>query len=601
MFNQIFQKLLLAVFTTTPLIFRKTAQRPYTQHYPQPTHKWKPSPRDKTLNRLRTNFYDILIIGGGSAGVGVALDGASRGFSVALIEQQDFSSGTSSKSSKLLHGGVRYLEKAWNQISLKQLFFVKQALNERNIVMQMIPHLSKSVEFMIPIYNRWLIPYYYLGMKLYDFMSGTNTPSSILNTTSEGNVIDTTNSTKYLNRKSTLYRFPYINPNKLIGSIIYKDGFFLDFRANVMLMMTAAFYGADVANYIELLEFEYENGQVSTAIVHDKIKNQTFSIKAKAYISTTGPFTNQTLRIANEKHRILKTSSGSHIVLDNKLGPIGCGFVDPKTDDKRVLFFVPFKDKIICGSTDNFSKPTLNPSSNKKDIRFLLNEVRKYLKKGIKITKKDILSTWNGIRPLVFDRNKKSGDLLRSHSVKQTDSGLVVLSGGKWTTFRQMAEDTIDFVIEKFNFPRKKCVTKDIKCIGANATNTNLYKEVSKRARLSEDLTEKLHEMNGDRIISIEKYFIGEPTFINKKYNLTKEEVEYQIENEFAMKPGDILLRRTGIAFFDVKEAESCVFDLMKIFSKKFGYDSKTYKKEKEEVLQELNCTGLWIHKDPKK
>lgn len=571
----IIKNIFISSFIIIPLICKLKKKKKKSIEIPT---YFKPKKRFETINRLKNHKYDILIIGGGSSGVGVALDATTRGLSVALIEKNDFGSGTSSKSSKLLHGGIRYLEKAWNQLNLKQFLFVKDALKERNIVMKMIPHLCKPINFMIPIYNRFLIPYYYIGMKLYNYLSKDY------------------KSTIFLNKLETKKEYPNIKSTKLIGSVIYKDGFFLDFRANIMLMMTASFYGADVINYVELIKFEYKNNKIINAIVYDKINKKVFNIKSKVFISTTGPFTDSIRKIAKEKNNILETSSGSHIIINKKFGPKNNGFVDPNTNDKLILFFIPYNNKIICGSTDYKSKNENLPKSQIKDIKFLLNEIRKYLKDGIKITYKDIKSTWCGIRPLIKDNNKKStSDLLRTHIIKQTKTGLIILTGGKWTNFRKIAEETINFIIKKFNFSTNKCITKEIKSIGSHKYNINLYKEISNKTGLNENLTKRLQDLYGDQLNILINYFSNGKTFISKKYNFTKEEVEYNIDYEYAMKPADILLRRTGIAFFDVKEADNCIDDLMKIFSNKFNYGKSQYNNEKKELINELNSVGLWL------
>mgnify|MGYP000185295128 CR=1 FL=1 len=377
--------------------------------------------------------YDVLVIGGGATGLGVALDAVSRGCKVALVEKVDFGKGTSSKATKLLHGGVRYLQNG-------DVALVIEALKEREFVLENAPHLSRIQKFIIPYYTTWRGWYYLAGLKTYDLLSGKRSLGS----------------TKKLNKEETLAALPNIKSEGLKGGIEYTDGQFDDTRLCIDLVSTINKMGGAVLNYIELDSFSYDQrGKICGGMVTDLLDDTTFLIKAKSVVNATGVFAEQTMAIESEDTDIkIVPARGSHIVLDRKFLQSDHAIMIPKTSDGRVLFLVPWHNVVIVGTTDVVSpEMTLEPEATDEEITFILANAKKYL--SMKPTRADILSTFAGLRPLAAPKKegKKSKEISRSHKIVSSKGGLVSVLGGKWTTFRKMGEDTVDSIIKKKILP----------------------------------------------------------------------------------------------------------------------------------------------------
>ncbi|KAJ2912616.1 hypothetical protein MD484_g7804, partial [Candolleomyces efflorescens] len=419
------------------------------------------------------DVFDLLVIGGGATGAGVAVDAATRGLKVALVEREDFSSGTSSKSTKLVHGGVRYLQKAVFELDYQQYTLVREALHERRIFLQTAPYLSAMLPIMLPIYKWWQVPYYYAGCKLYDVLAGKeNMESSYL-----------------MSKGKALEAFPMLKGRGLVGAVVYYDGQHNDSRMNVALVMTAVKHGAVVCNYAEVtgLVTDPSTGQLVGAKVRDNIstrngkregKGEEFEVRAKGIINATGPFTDSLLHLSSPSHTpIVQPSSGVHITLPGYYSPRTMGLLDPSTSDGRVIFFLPWQGNTIAGTTDTPSTVEREPRATEEEVRWLLGEVREYLEGGIRVRRGDVLSAWSGLRPLVRDPSPSpstssststsssggTAGLVRSHVLHQSPNGLLTIAGGKWTTYRKMAEETVDEAVRLFGLEgrvRSGCVTE---------------------------------------------------------------------------------------------------------------------------------------------
>lgn len=545
---------------------------------------WRPKKRDDVIQNLKKIKYDILIIGGGISGAGCCLDASTRNLKVALIEKDDFASGTSSKSSKLLHGGIRYLGKVFNNFSFQQLKFVTQAITERHNIMKMVPHTSDSIKLMVPVYNVFLVPYYLLGLKFYNFLSLNKSLGPSF----------------FMNKEQTLNEFPNLTNKRLKGSVVYYDGVHSDSRTTLSVLLTSSYYGADIINYCTLEKFEQADNFVKYAIVRNKLTNERFKIEAKVFLSTVGPFTDEIRKKVNLNENILSPSSGAHIVLPKKFGPKKMGFVNPHTDDGRILFFIPFMKNIIVGSTDRSCKSPRSVTPEKKEISYLLRESKKYLDVHTKLSSKDILSVWRGIRPLIKEiGNNSSEDLLRTHVLKREKYNFYNLSGGKFTTFREMAEESIDEIVKDFNFKAFSCKTKNLKMIGSQNYSKNLYQNISKELNISKEHAKFISKSYGDRSSILKNFLTNNKPFkfISKKYFLTEEDIKYQIDYEYALKPGDILLRRSGIAQLDVKRAYNILDPVLSIMKSELNWSKKKLNYEKAEALKELNTMGLFLKK----
>ncbi len=397
--------------------------------------------RKQLLSNIKSEeIFDILVIGGGATGLGVALDGVSRGYKVALVEKVDFGKGTSSKATKLLHGGVRYLQKG-------DVGLVMEALREREFVLTQAPHLSRIQKFIIPHYSRLRGYYYMAGLMAYDLLSGLRSLGD----------------TKKLSKEETIKLLPNLKKKGLKGGIQYTDGQFDDTRLCIDLVSTINKSGGTAINYCKLDSFTYnQDGKIDGGQVTDMISGDSFAIKSKSVVNATGVFAEETMAIDSEKTNIkIVPARGSHIVLDRSFLQSDEAIMVPKTTDGRVLFLVPWHNVVIVGTTDVVSPElTMEPKATEEEINFILNNTARYLER--KPTRSDILSTFAGLRPLAAPKRegKKSKEISRSHKIVTSKAGLVSVLGGKWTTFRKMGEDAVDKIIKSGKLAKTKSTSE---------------------------------------------------------------------------------------------------------------------------------------------
>ena len=477
--------------------------------------------RQQMIQQLESHSeeWDICIIGGGATGLGAAVDAASRGFKTILFEQYDFAKGTSSRSTKLVHGGVRYLQQG-------NIKLVMEALHERGILKKNAPHLVKNQSFIVPNYKWWEGPFYGIGLKVYDWMSGSLGlgPS------------------QFLSKEETLQRAPTLDAEGLKGSVLYHDGQFDDARLAINLAQTAVDNNAVVINYCGVIDLVKINGKITYVHARDTITKKEYEIKAKAIINATGVFTDSILQMDDKKsEHIIAPSQGVHIMLDKEFLPGESAIMVPHTDDGRVLFAVPWHNKIIIGTTDtSVENPSSEPVALKEEIDFILHQIGKYLTKIPTVM--DIRSVFAGLRPLVKSTGKKTAELSRDHLITVSDSGLITITGGKWTTYRRMAEDVIDIAIEKSGLQKRECVTKNLKIHGAKETsdfNAPFYFFGTDEEKIK-SLIEK------DKSLA---------ELINSKLNYIKAEIIFAVQNEMCMTVEDALARRTRALFLDARAA----------------------------------------------
>src|SRR6202789_3911992 len=392
--------------------------------------------------QARSAPWDIVVIGGGATGVGVAVDAANRGFEVLLLERMDFGSATSSRSTKLVHGGVRYLEQG--NISL-----VMEALKERGLLRQNAPHLVHDLGFVVPNYSWWEAPFYGIGMKVYDLLAGKYSfgPS------------------KTLSLEETRELLPTIRQGGLRGGVMYHDGQFDDTRLLVHLMMTAAEHGATLLNYAGVVELtKDENGFVRGVIAVDGETGERYTIEARSVVNATGIFTDETRRLAEpEAEPMMVPSQGIHLVFDRSFLTGDTALLVPHTDDGRVLFAVPWHNRTLVGTTDTpIESISYEPLPFEEEIEFVLETAGRYLAR--KPTREDILSVFVGIRPLAKSLGATAGktsSISRDYTIHIDHTGLLTIAGGKWTTYRHMAQDCIDHAITLGGLDEKPCVTAD--------------------------------------------------------------------------------------------------------------------------------------------
>ncbi len=400
--------------------------------------------RDASLKRIaeREEPWDLAIIGGGATGVGIAVDAASRGYDVVLLERHDFGKGTSSRSTKLVHGGVRYLQQG--NISL-----VMEALEERGRLRRNAPHLVHDLEFVVPNYEWWEAPFYGIGMKVYDLLAGKYGfgPSQILS------------------REETLERIPTLSQDGLRGGVKYHDGQFDDARLLIDLASTAAQEGACLVNYARVVSLAKDrNGFIVGLIVRDEESGKSYEVPARSTINATGPFCDELRRADNPAAKpIIAPSQGVHIVLPREFLPGNSAIMVPHTRDGRVMFAIPWHGHALVGTTDTaVAEATMEPSATNEEIDFIFDTASDYLAK--RPTRADVLSVFTGIRPLVKASDEAgTATLSRDHTIEISSSGLLTIAGGKWTTYRHMAEDAVNQAIVLGNFQERPCVTRELK------------------------------------------------------------------------------------------------------------------------------------------
>ncbi|HEY6770071.1 MAG TPA: glycerol-3-phosphate dehydrogenase/oxidase [Candidatus Sulfotelmatobacter sp.] len=399
--------------------------------------------REEMLTRVRDRKtpWDIVVIGGGATGAGVAVDAATRGYDVLLLEREDFGKGTSSRATKLVHGGVRYLEQG--NVSL-----VMEALKERGILRRNAPHIVHELRFIVPNYSWWEAPFYGIGMKIYDLLAGKYGFGA----------------SKVLSLEETLNLLPTIRQDGLRGGVMYHDGQFDDTRLLINLMTTAAEHGATLLNYTGVVELtKDEDGFVQGVVAVDGETGERFSIAATSVVNATGIFTDQTRRLAEPNvEGMIAPSQGIHLVLERSFLLGDSALMVPQTDDGRVLFAVPWHDRTLVGTTDTpIQDIAYEPLPFEQEIEFVLNTAGRYLAR--KPAREDILSVYVGIRPLVKPPgggDGKTSSISRDYTIHIDNSGLLTIVGGKWTTYRHMAEDCVDHAVTLGKLEERPCVTK---------------------------------------------------------------------------------------------------------------------------------------------
>ncbi|MBP6023640.1 glycerol-3-phosphate dehydrogenase/oxidase [Ferruginibacter sp.] len=461
--------------------------------------------------------WDVVIIGGGATGLGCAVDAASRGYKTLLLEQYDFAKGTSSKATKLVHGGVRYL--AQGNIKL-----VTEALKERGILLRNAPHVCHTQNFIIANYSWWSKIYYGIGLKLYDLMAAKLSLGS----------------TKIVSAGYVLQHLPCVKKQGLKGGVVYTDGQFDDARLAVNLAQTACAQGATVINYCRVAEFIFTEGKITGVVAEDVLHKKQYHLKTKAVINATGVFAAMLMKAANDNSASIAPSQGVHIVVDKKHFDGIDALMIPKTTDGRVLFAVPWHNKVIVGTTDTaVNNTTIEPTATGEEVDFIINNFNSYA--AVPITKNDVLSVFTGLRPLIKKEGVKgTAALNRHHAVFVSPSALITVTGGKWTTYRKMAEDAVDKAAEQLH-NKKKSVTITLKIHGYTIENDISYLSVY-----------------GSDAAVIEKLWQGDERLkekIHPAYPYTKAEVIFAVRNEMAQTLEDVLARRIRLLFLDATAA----------------------------------------------
>ena len=466
--------------------------------------------------------FDFIIIGGGATGLGVALDAVTRGYRVALFERSDFTKGTSSRSTKLVHGGVRYLAQG-------DVGMVREALHERGLLLQNAPHLVKDQLFMIPCYRWWEGPFYTVGLVLYDLLAQE---------LSFGR-------SKCCGPKRVKKTLPTLKEKGMTAGVLYHDGQFDDSRLGINLARTAIDAGAVVLNYMNVTDLIKTDDRVSGVHVTDEETGKQYTIRGKVIINATGVFADEILQMETPgKRPTVRPSQGVHLVLDKSFLNSDCAIMIPKTSDGRVLFAVPWHDKVVVGTTDTLMQETLHePVALEQEINFILATAGKYLDKAPQ--RSDVLSVFAGLRPLAAPRDEgaKTKEISRSHKLFREPSGLVTIIGGKWTTYRRMAQDTVDYALKDSGLEPLPCKTAHYSIHGAKP---------------DPDFKDPLYVYGSDAE-DIRKLIASDAVYaekLHKDYPYTKGEIAWIIRNEMPRTVEDVLARRLRILFMDARAAK---------------------------------------------
>lgn len=466
--------------------------------------------------------WDVVVIGGGATGAGIAVDAASRGYSVALLEKDDFGKGTSSRSTKLIHGGVRYLAQG-------QWPLVREALRERNLLLRNAPTTVRPLALVIPYCRRWERLWYGLGLRLYHRLAGKWAIGEI----------------KVLDRAATQLAIPTLRGADLRGSLVFVDGQFDDTELLLRLLLTAARHGAAVVNYCPVEQLLVENGRVCGVVARDCESGRSLTLSARVVINATGVFCDRIRRLLRKNlPALVRPSRGTHVVLPKRFLPGGYGLLVPRTADRRVLFALPWQGHTLVGTTDVATDDlAVEPRPSGAEVDFLLATAGQYLDPAPR--KEDVLSVFAGLRPLVSgSRQRKTARLSRSHVLHVDVPGLLTITGGKWTTYRQMAEQAVDLAADLAGLPRRGCVTASLKleCDG---------QVDSKMSQTGDPDVEPLHPEL--------PYVVAD--------------VVRAVRNEMARTLEDVLARRTRALFLNARAALAMAPRVAEVMARELGQD----------------------------
>lgn len=501
--------------------------------------------------------YDFIIIGGGATGIGVALETSARGYKTLLLEKSDFTKSTSSKSTKLVHGGVRYL--AQGDIAL-----VREACVERGRLLKNAPHLVKNQSFIIPTSGWFDEIKFTVGLTLYDLLAGKYSLGRSLR----------------ISKRKALDRITTMNPQKLTAGVVYHDGQFDDSRLAINALQTAAELGAHVINYMQVNSLmKNADGKLSGVHFQDMESGEKYSVRGKVIVNATGVFADEIMQMDQPGlKKTIRPSQGVHIVLDRSFLPGNDAIMIPKTDDGRVLFAVPWHNKVVVGTTDTpLTEASLEPVALEEEINFILNTAGRYLTKAP--SRKDVLSIFAGLRPLAAPKGdiKKTKEISRSHKIFISDSDLFTMVGGKWTTFRRMAEDMVRKVEETKGWTVTHSKTRTMHLHGY-MTNINL--------------NDPLYFYGSDReyILQLAKTEKGLEGMISKKIDLNRAQVAWAVRNEMARTVEDVISRRIRCLLLDASECVRIAPVVADLMAKEMGKDEDWVKKEIKDFNKIAAC-----------
>ena len=517
--------------------------------------------RREALKDIENKSFDVCVIGGGATGSGCALDSQLRGLSTVLIEAGDFASATSSASTKMVHGGVRYLEEAFRRLDPAEYKVVNRALHERIHMLKNGPFLTRAKEFITPCYS-WLdLAYYETGLKLYDWISGSASLAP----------------SHFVSRRETLRRLPNLNPQGLVGAVAYTDGQFDDARYNVTLVQSFTETGGVAVNYARVTSCERgADGKLAAVTVQDQFSGQSFVVRARAFVNATGPFADSIRSMANPdaKPRI-RLSKGVHILLPAEVISSGDAILIPKTEDSRVLFAIPWRGRVLVGTTEQEVAVGEELFLTHEEVEYLLRHLNRYL--ALPVKPGQVVGGFAGARPLLSaDDSRDTKKLARDHEVElDPQSGLVSILGGKWTTYRAMAQDTIDVVQKSFGGNPTPCSTLHHLLVGSDGYSSDYWKTLITNFGVPESSARHLAEKYGTLAAQLLRLTADDPNLAEPLVEglaPLRAEVAFAARFEMAMTIEDVLARRVGLQFYGWSETIAAAPATAEVLMRELGW-----------------------------
>lgn len=533
--------------------------------------------RMHSIASVREMVFDICIIGGGATGAGCALDAAARGYKVLLIEKRDYGAATSGKSTKLIHGGVRYLEQAVKKLSPEQFRMVRKALQERSTLLRIAPHITRPLQLVTPC-RTWLEGlYYYIGLKLYDWISGrTNLGGSEL-----------------LGRRKALERIPTLKKDSLFGAVLYYDGQLDDLRYNLALVQTAQEYGAVCLNHTEALHFDRDAlGKLHSLEVKDHISGLQYAVRARVFVNATGPFADHIRKLANpDLYPRIRVSRGVHILLPKHIMNSKSALLIPQTKDGRVLFAIPYQKRLLVGTTDDEAYLTAAEfGPTRHEVDYLLGYINQYL--DVRATPDMVTAGFGGLRPLVMAGKGNTKDLVRDHEVEvDAGSGLISILGGKWTTYRLMAKDTIDIAEQRLE-KKTPCTTHRIMLAGSMMFDHNTAIRLEQLTGWDHEIVKHLVSKYGDRCMLVGEMALSNPDLRERLLPgmpYTYAELKYVVEYEMAFTLEDVLARRWGVQLADWQQTRDLITPVGVFMGSNLGWTTGEMKKNMDDYRRQLD------------
>jgi glycerol-3-phosphate dehydrogenase len=530
--------------------------------------------RPTHLHRARTERFDVCVIGGGATGTGVALDAALRGLNVCVLEADDFAARTSSKSTKLIHGGVRYLEQAFKHLDWEQFRMVRKGLTERKFLLQNAPHLTRPLALLTPC-HAWTERFYYgTGLKMYDALAGRD------------NLADS----HQLSTDEALAFIPTLRKETLRGAVLYSDGQLDDARFALALAKTASASGAAVLNHVRAVRFgKTVDGSLQTLNVRDELTGDFFEINSRLFVNATGTAADHLRLMANPALAPrMRASKGAHLILPKTLLGGDTALLVPKTDDGRVIFVIPWQDHVLVGTTDTEAEPTDEPLLLQNEVTYLLDYVRRYL--DVAVSPADVRAGFAGLRPLLqADPNAPSKTLVRDHEVEvDAASGLVSILGGKWTTYRLMAQDTVDECLRQLGEAPRPCRTETCRLAGGDGFTPDGWQALNLPAEAARHLWKK-YGTEAVEVVELARQHpaLAEP--LAGGHPFLAAEVVHVARHEMALTLTDVLARRLGLEALDWAAAEHALPTVAALLAAELGWSKAQAQAQTDAYRQHLD------------